>query len=54
MKHYGSIQTTDKDVPIVSLSDKEREQSDKAYRKFLRRRGLPLSNYFPKWERENV
>jgi hypothetical protein len=52
MRHYNPVQTTDKDVPYVSLSDKEREQTNRAYRKFMRRRGLPLSISYPKWEKE--
>ncbi len=35
--------TNENDVPIVYLSEKERRDSDRAYRKFMRRRGIPAS-----------
>ncbi len=35
--------TNENDVPIVYLTEKERKASDRAYRKFMRRRGFPMS-----------
>ncbi len=52
MKHFTSIKMTDKDVPMVDMSMKEWKDSERAYKKFIRRRGLKLSENFPKWEKE--